>query len=197
MRETDAASVSGGGSSGGGMEGDVLVGEGVASVSPAVGFQLAGSVCDDKVGEETAWLNGSDTSNSSNGLNREGGGDLAGGDLAGGEATGRGGVGQGGLPPRLPGRSSSSYTELDTMMEHIIPNLGHFPRSDASVAFALNELDTLLSDEVRVFFGDWGDTPVWCGLAVAGRLRYRVGDSRDVLRMIGVGGGCRDDERGS
>lgn len=61
------------------------------------------------------------------------------------------GSGRGKLPPRLPGRSrsSSSYTELDTMMEQIIPKLGHFPRSDASVAFALNELDTLLSDEVR------------------------------------------------
>ena len=74
------------------MEGDVLVGEGVASVSPAVGFQLAGSVCDDKVGEETAWLNGSDTSNSSNGLNSEGGGDLAGG-------ISPGGISPGGISP--------------------------------------------------------------------------------------------------
>jgi hypothetical protein len=62
------------------------------------------------------------------------------------------------VPPRQSrqalGRSPSSYAELDTMMEHIIPNLGHFPRSDASVAFALNELDTLLGDEVRC--------AVWC-----------------------------------
>jgi len=40
-----------------------------------------------------------------------------------------------------------SSKELDVMIQDVLPTLGHFPRSDASIAFALNELDTLLSEE--------------------------------------------------
>lgn len=37
--------------------------------------------------------------------------------------------------------------DLDILMKDVLPTLGHFPRSDASIAFALNELDMLLSEE--------------------------------------------------
>jgi digalactosyldiacylglycerol synthase len=45
------------------------------------------------------------------------------------------------------GKSGVSTKELDVMIQDVLPALGHFPRSDASIAFALNELDTLLSEE--------------------------------------------------
>ena len=106
------------------------------------------------------------------------------------EEEGRQGT-PGGVPPRQSrqalGGSPSSYAELDTMMEHIIPNLGHFPRSDASVAFALNELDTLLSDEVRCVV--W-----WCGGVV---FQFRTVSSTSVVRCGRVGGGYGVGERWS
>lgn len=46
---------------------------------------------------------------------------------------------------------------LDYMMKDVLPSLGHFPRSDASIAFALNELDTLLSEEDAVSDDEDGD----------------------------------------
>lgn len=143
--------MSGGGSSSDEVDTDVmdgLGGEGGVGVSPAV--CLAGSTGNDAedgspsgVALDGAGITGSNGSNGSS----DGSDGSDGSDDSGGERR-RDLRHDGALPPRLSGRSPSSYTELDTMMEHMIPNLGHFPRSDASVAFALNELDTLLSDEV-------------------------------------------------
>jgi digalactosyldiacylglycerol synthase len=103
-------------------------------------------------------------------------------------------------PPKLPSVSNmapttsktASYAELDTMMEHMIPSLGHFPRSDASIAFALNELDTLLSEEEEdddgpgsseedsrtLFLGP--DT----GIAVAEEARPSTGDASAEKKLV-------------
>ncbi len=142
---SEAASVSGGGS-----PGDAVDGDGVDRLGGAVGaleVGLAGSSGNDEdSADETAW--GASDVGCVRGVNG-----------VRGEVNRR--ENSGGLPPRQSrqalGQSPSSCTatELDTMMEHIIPNLGHFPRSDASVAFALNELDTLLSDEVRWLVHVW------------------------------------------
>jgi hypothetical protein len=182
---SEAASESGGGVSGGAVDGDGIDGNGgnggiggidgidtIDGLGGALDVGLAGCSGNDSADESAdqpprrvggaRGLGGAD-----GGEEGEEGEDE--------EEEGRQGT-PGGVPPRQSrqalGRSPSSYAELDTMMEHIIPNLGHFPRSDASVAFALNELDTLLSDEVRCAV--W-----WCGGVV---FQFRIVSSTSVTR---------------
>jgi hypothetical protein len=182
---SEAASESGGGVSGGAVDGDGIGGNGgiggidgidtIDGLGGALDVGLAGCSGNDSADESADQpprrVGGA------RGLGGADGGEEGeeGEDEEEGEEEGRQGT-PGGVPPRQSrqalGRSPSSYAELDTMMEHIIPNLGHFPRSDASVAFALNELDTLLSDEVRCAV--W-----WCGGVV---FQFRIVSSTSVTR---------------
>lgn len=77
------------------------------------------------------------------------------------------------------GDAGEDQQRLDHMIKDVFPSLGHFPRSDASIAFALNELDTLFSEEE-------GESDVEDEFHEAGLKHHERGtivrDSKDTLQ---------------